>query len=107
MRRLRPSRLSTDPQLSLGRSEYNDIVLADDSISRTHLLVARLRSGRYLITDALTTNGTFLTDARGAHLIHQAVVDPTTALRCGQVSFRLEEVLPTASKRKPETGTPV
>ncbi|MBK6734062.1 MAG: FHA domain-containing protein [bacterium] len=93
MRRLQPSHFTSALPLTIGRSEANDIVIADDSISRVHLIVSRLRSGRVLITDCQTTNGTRVMEAGSERSVHQAVVETATLLQCGQIRFRLTEIL--------------
>ena len=51
------------PVITIGQSNQNDVVLADDSVSRTH---ARLeyRDGGWHVSDLGSTNGTFLNGDR-------------------------------------------
>ena len=51
------------PVITIGQSNQNDVVLADDSVSRTH---ARLeyRDGGWYVSDLGSTNGTFLNGDR-------------------------------------------
>jgi len=48
---------------SLGRTEDNDIVLADPQLSRSHASVTRSEAG-YVLADLNSTNGTFLNEKR-------------------------------------------
>jgi len=60
---------------SLGRSELNTIVLADQSVSAEHAL-ASYRLGQWWIEDLGSTNGTFINDMG---------VEQPTVLRTGDV----------------------
>jgi pSer/pThr/pTyr-binding forkhead associated (FHA) protein len=50
--------LSKD-EISLGRSQNNDIVISDQSVSRVHARLMR-RNGTYELSDLGSFNGTFL-----------------------------------------------
>jgi VWFA-related protein len=48
---------------SLGRSSENDIVLDDDSVSRSHAKI-EAKDGRYIVHDCASANGTFVAGER-------------------------------------------
>ena len=54
-------RFPIDPELSLGRALTNAIVLEADSVSRRHALAYR-KSGKHLLLDLGSTNGTLIND---------------------------------------------
>jgi len=84
----------------VGKAPDNDIVLDDDTVSRHHLTVARVPEG-LLVRDLGSTNGVRVGGAR----IKEALVDPGTVVRAGEVelAIRLElsgvEVPASAEKR--------
>ena len=47
------------PVVNIGRADYNDIVIADPSVSTTHAKLQR-RDGIWMLTDLGSTNGTFV-----------------------------------------------
>src|SRR5947209_690448 len=52
------------PVVTAGRSEENDIVLADPKISRHHLRFVRQPDGTYTAEDGGSVNGTWLGEQR-------------------------------------------
>jgi hypothetical protein len=51
--------------VTVGRTQNNDVVLVDNSVSRFHAYLQQdLRSGAWRLVDADSKNGTFLDDAR-------------------------------------------
>jgi two-component system response regulator AtoC len=58
---LKKTTLAKD-RITIGRSEENDIVLADTMVSRLHAVIEK-RRGQYLLEDH-STNGTFLDEVR-------------------------------------------
>ncbi len=73
--------------VKVGKAPDNDIVLDDDTVSRHHLTVARVPEG-LLVRDLGSTNGVRVGGAR----IKEALVDPGTVVRAGEVelAIRLE-----------------
>ena len=49
--------------MSFGRTEDNDVILADDGVSRHHARITR-RGERFLLEDLSSSNGTFLQKQR-------------------------------------------
>jgi pSer/pThr/pTyr-binding forkhead associated (FHA) protein len=66
---------------NIGRADYNDIVLPDDSVSTVHAKLQR-REGIWVIVDLGSTNGTF---ADGERVATEAVLAPGALLRFGEV----------------------
>jgi pSer/pThr/pTyr-binding forkhead associated (FHA) protein len=49
-------------KVSLGRSNENDVIVADPLISRQHAIIESIGGG-YQVTDLNSANGTFINDA--------------------------------------------
>jgi pSer/pThr/pTyr-binding forkhead associated (FHA) protein len=73
---------------NIGRADYNDIVLPDDSVSTVHAKLQR-REGIWVIVDLGSTNGTF---ADGERVATEAVLVPGALLRFGEVRAFFEPV---------------
>jgi DNA-binding NtrC family response regulator len=79
----------------IGKSPDNDLVLADDTVSRSHCEIVRDPRG-FLVRDLGSTNGTLLEGAE----IREAYLSPGSTLSVGKVELRLRpfserlEVLP-------------
>jgi len=71
-------------EISIGRDEANDLVLADDhEVSRRHTVVKR-RGGLMLVSDLGSSNGTFLNRVR----IQEAVLRDGDELRLGGTTLK-------------------
>jgi pSer/pThr/pTyr-binding forkhead associated (FHA) protein len=60
------------PVVNIGRAEYNDIVIPDESVSTMHAKLQR-REEIWVLTDNGSTNGTFVD---GERLSGEAVLSP-------------------------------
>jgi transcriptional regulator with GAF, ATPase, and Fis domain len=86
--------------VKIGKAPDNDIVLPDDTVSRYHLTIGRVREGLQ-VKDLGSTNGVRIGGAK----IKEAIVDPGSVIRAGEVelSIRLEiqgvEVPPSQADR--------
>ncbi len=69
------------PVVNVGRADYNDIVLPDDSVSTTHAKLQR-REGIWVLVDLDSTNGTF---ADGERVAGEVPLAPGALLRFGDV----------------------
>ena len=58
----------TKTAVCIGRSEDNDIRLANDSISSHHAEIHRRREGDFFIVDLASTNGVYVNDAKVAQV---------------------------------------
>lgn len=74
------------PVVNIGRAEYNDIVLADDSVSTAHAKLQR-REGVWTLVDLGSTNGTFVD---GEQVQGEVPLGPGATVRFGQVSTMFE-----------------
>jgi pSer/pThr/pTyr-binding forkhead associated (FHA) protein len=74
------------PVVNIGRAEYNDIVLADESVSTAHAKLQR-REGVWTLVDLGSTNGTFVD---GEQLQGEVPLAPGATVRFGQVSTMFE-----------------
>jgi pSer/pThr/pTyr-binding forkhead associated (FHA) protein len=74
------------PVVNIGRGEYNDIVIADPSVSTMHAKLQR-REAIWILTDMGSTNGTFV---EGERLSGETALSPGTTLKFGDVSALFE-----------------
>ena len=74
------------PVVNVGRAEYNDLVIPDDSVSSTHAKLQR-RDGVWVLTDSDSTNGTWVD---GERLQGESVLGPGAVVRFGEISVMFE-----------------
>jgi len=90
----------TPQGLRIGRSAENDIVLADDLVSRRHAFLW-CQHGRCYVRDEGSTNGTWL---NGERVVGPQELYPGNVLVIGAATFRIEaEEVPVGRERR---GTP-
>ncbi len=69
------------PVVNIGRGDYNDIVIADPSVSTMHAKLQR-REAIWILSDLGSTNGTYV---EGEQLTGETPLTPGTTLRFGDV----------------------
>ena len=74
------------PVVNIGRADYNDLVLPEESVSGTHAKLTR-REGVWVLSDLGSTNGTFID---GEPLTGDAPLSPGNVVRFGDVSLMFE-----------------
>lgn len=74
------------PVVNIGRGDYNDIVIADASVSTMHAKLQR-RDAVWILTDLGSTNGTFV---EGERFSGETPLSPGTTVRFGDVSVLFE-----------------
>jgi len=74
------------PVVNIGRADYNDLVLPEESVSGTHAKLTR-REGVWMLSDLGSTNGTFID---GERLTGDAPLTPGNVVRFGDVSLMFE-----------------
>jgi pSer/pThr/pTyr-binding forkhead associated (FHA) protein len=74
------------PVVNIGRGDYNDLIIADPSVSTMHAKLQR-REAVWILTDLGSTNGTFV---EGERLTGEAPLSPGTTLRFGDVTALFE-----------------
>ena len=74
------------PVVNIGRAEYNDLVIPDDSVSSTHAKLQR-REGVWILFDNESTNGTWVD---GERVSGEAMLSPGAVVRFGEVSAMFE-----------------
>jgi pSer/pThr/pTyr-binding forkhead associated (FHA) protein len=74
------------PVVNIGRGEFNDVVIADPSVSTMHAKLQR-RDTIWILTDLGSTNGTFV---EGERLSGEAALSPGTTLKFGDVAALFE-----------------
>ncbi|MGH7004181.1 MAG: FHA domain-containing protein [Alphaproteobacteria bacterium] len=82
----------------IGRSETNEIVIADASISRQHAELAELGEGRFSLTDLGSTYGTKVWQDQGWVAAAETEIRPDTALLFGEFQTTLMDVLSAAQR---------
>jgi pSer/pThr/pTyr-binding forkhead associated (FHA) protein len=74
------------PVVNIGRGDYNDVVIADPSVSTMHAKLQR-REAIWILTDLGSTNGTFV---EGERLTGEVPLSPGTTLKFGDVMALFE-----------------
>jgi hypothetical protein len=69
------------PVVNIGRGHYNDLVIADPSVSTMHAKLQR-REAIWILVDLGSTNGTFV---EGDRLTGESPLSPGSTLRFGDV----------------------
>ncbi|HZU82010.1 MAG TPA: sigma 54-interacting transcriptional regulator [Polyangiaceae bacterium] len=75
-------------RMRVGKATDNDLVLADDTVSRHHCELTRANDGVH-VRDLGSTNGTRVQGAR----VSEAIVQPGTVLKVGEVELALRPAL--------------
>src|SRR5688572_7663593 len=70
-------------EIRLGSMDDNDVVLADDTVSRYHCKIVQEDSG-YVLVDLRSTNGTFINKVR----VREGFLKPGSTLAVGQSQLR-------------------
>src|SRR6059036_440076 len=84
---LKGQRLSVKtPVVNIGRADYNDLVVPDESVSTTHAKLQR-REGVWVLVDLDSTNGTFVD---GDQVKGEMPLAPGASVRFGDVSTVFE-----------------
>ena len=84
------------PIVNVGRADYNDIVLPDDSVSTAHAKLQR-REGIWVVVDLESTNGTLVD---GEPISGEAPLAPGAFVRFGEVQTIFEPTDDTIDPRK-------
>ena len=71
------------PVANIGRADYNDLVIPDESVSTTHAKLQR-REGVWVLVDLDSTNGTFVD---GERVKGEAPLSPGVTVRFGDISL--------------------
>ncbi len=84
------------PVVNIGRADYNDIVLSDDSVSTVHAKLQR-REGVWVLVDQDSTNGTVVD---GTKIKAETALAPGAIVRFGQISTVFEPMDDSAEVQK-------
>jgi pSer/pThr/pTyr-binding forkhead associated (FHA) protein len=74
------------PVVNIGRADYNDLVLPDESVSTTHAKLQR-REGVWVLVDLDSTNGTFVD---GEQIKGEVPLAPGATVRFGEIGTVFE-----------------
>lgn len=86
---LKGARLSIRvPVVNVGRADYNDLVIPDESVSTSHAKLQR-REEIWVLTDLGSTNGTFVD---GERISGETALSPGASIRFGEVSAMFDPV---------------
>jgi pSer/pThr/pTyr-binding forkhead associated (FHA) protein len=87
------------PVVNIGRGDYNDVVIADPSVSTMHAKLQR-RDAVWILTDLGSTNGTFV---EGERLTGEVPLSPGTTLKFGDVSALFEPLDESVPAPRPQS----
>jgi pSer/pThr/pTyr-binding forkhead associated (FHA) protein len=90
------------PVVNIGRAEFNDIVIADASVSTSHAKLQR-RDDIWMLSDLGSTNGTYV---EGERLSGEVALGPGTTVKFGEVAVLFEPFDDKAPVRR-SSGTQV
>jgi pSer/pThr/pTyr-binding forkhead associated (FHA) protein len=85
--------------VNIGRGDYNDVVIADPSVSTMHAKLQR-RDSVWVLTDLGSTNGTYV---EGERLTGEAPLGPGTTLKFGDVAALFEPLDVSTSPARPDS----
>ena len=91
------------PVVNIGRAEFNDVVIADPSVSTSHAKLQR-RDDIWVLSDLGSTNGTFVEGERLSD--EEVALGPGTTVKFGDVAV-LFEPFDDASPVRRSSGTQV
>ncbi len=74
------------PVANIGRADYNDLLIPDESVSTTHAKLQR-REGVWVLVDLDSTNGTFVD---GDRVKGETPISPGVTVRFGDISLVFE-----------------
>jgi pSer/pThr/pTyr-binding forkhead associated (FHA) protein len=74
------------PIVNIGRAEYNDLIIPDESVSTSHAKLQR-REGVWVLVDLESTNGTFVD---GDRIQADTPIAPGTMVRFGDIQLVFE-----------------
>jgi pSer/pThr/pTyr-binding forkhead associated (FHA) protein len=91
--------------VNVGRADYNDLVIADPSVSTTHAKIQQ-KDGVWVLTDLGSTNGTYV---EGEPVTGETALTPGTTIRFGDVAALFEPhdaVVPAGLRPSPDEPGP-
>ncbi|HEX2611550.1 MAG TPA: FHA domain-containing protein [Gemmatimonadales bacterium] len=88
------------PVVNIGRGDFNDVIIADPSVSTMHAKLQR-RDAIWILTDLGSTNGTYID---GERLTGEAPLSPGTTIKFGDI-VALFEPLDESARTEPGDRT--
>ena len=80
-------------KITIGRSTSCDIVLADITVSRVHAEIELLENKQLLLTDCLSSMGTFLIRGGREEKVKQQTISKHDQLKFGNIKIPVSEIL--------------
>jgi hypothetical protein len=74
------------PRITIGRDDENDIVVAENTMSRHHATLVRVDTGSYSVVDEESSNGIFVNGMR----TQRAILQTGDEIKIGDCYFRFE-----------------
>ena len=100
---LRRFALADDGMIRIGRSDKNEVVIADELASRQHAMLQRSEEGMVYLTDLGSSNGTFV---NGARVSTPVILQSGDLISIGNHEFRFhQEVVQPPPVREPDQLT--
>lgn len=80
-------------KIRIGRSSSNDVVLKDNTVSRSHAEIEDIGGGLYRLTDVGSSAGTFLKQGDTWSQITSADIGPDAVVRFGEAEVKLSDII--------------
>ena len=80
-------------KIRIGRSSSNDVVLKDNTVSRSHAEIEDIGGGLYRLTDVGSSAGTFLKQGDTWSQITSADIGSDAVVRFGEAEVRLSDIV--------------
>lgn len=85
--------MATPRTFQVGRGRECHVVLADESVSRTHAEITVLPDGTYVLRDCNSTAGTIVHRQGRTNKIKESVLAPGDVLQFGEIRLTLQELV--------------
>ena len=80
-------------KIRIGRRSRNEIVIKDDSVSRSHAEIEGIGGGRYRLTDVGSSSGTFVKKGDKWTKITSTEVGPDAVIRFGEAEVNISDIV--------------
>jgi len=91
-------------KFTIGRDKDCDVPIADDSVSRVHAQLTMLDSGKLLLEDRASSNGTSIMQAGTPKRIEQSYVSPEDQVQFGSVVLSVSDIIDAIRAKAAKAG---